>query len=118
MHLALWKAFQIRAMALEGRDGSGQRETGWKLDILYLTPYDSQVWKRDLESIPLILKLFIIYIQKSASLSSMNFLKQKTSLNHRKEHQQHPISLTQLSSSPCSLPFINYILNYVFLVSH
>lgn len=47
MHLALWKAFQIRAMALEGRGGSGQRETGWKLDILYLTLYDSQVWKRD-----------------------------------------------------------------------
>lgn len=64
MHLALWKVLQIRTIALEGRGGSGQRETGWKLDVLYLIHYDSQVWKRDLESIPLILKLFIIYIQK------------------------------------------------------
>lgn len=64
MHLALWKVLQIRTIALEGRGGSGQRETGRKLDVLYLIHYDSQVWKRDLESIPLILKLFIIYIQK------------------------------------------------------
>lgn len=39
-------------------------------------------------------------------------------LGHRKEHQHHPISLIHLPSRHCSLPFIHYVLNYIFLVSH